>query len=333
MASCSSAVHARRYAPPRDCLRLESDEPRVFDLANALWEEKKSGEEGKEGTTGDFLESELAFVIHERSAPDATVPPSPEFFERNLRWTHTDTEYRCEIPGVLSVRIDLARGHVEASAPLHLLRNPRSSSLSFFPSLFSRYLLEAPTAVLLGRRAWQVLHAGAVVGPRGAVVVRGGAGAGKSTLVAAAFREGLGVLADESLLAAREDPDDLAAAVRDLTLLPDATRLLGLEERVARAFSGGEEKRRVDLSEVSRPADRRARRVATVLLGPRSPGPARLVPLSAKAFLEEFGRGGIPEERIAGSPDAIARAWGGGFRLDGAKDLCGATQILRSLVG
>jgi hypothetical protein len=289
----------------------------------------------------------MEFVVRTRTSParDAT-PDALESLERALRWTHGDKEYRCEIPGLLEVRIDLQRFRVESSISLHFLGNPRwfplsssspslpssPSSSSFFPSLLSRYLLEAPAAVLLGRRAWQVLHAGAVVGPGGAVVIRGGEGAGKSTLVAAAFRDGLGVLADESLLVARQDPDDLAAAVRDLTLLPDAARLLGLEGITCPAFSGGEEKRRVDLFSVSRPANRRAHRVATVLLGPRSPGPARLVPLAPDAFREEFRRGEIPQERIAGDPDAVARAWKSGFRLDGAADLCAATQILRSLV-
>jgi hypothetical protein len=341
MAFWPRVMQVRRYTPPRDHLRLETDEPRVFELAEKLWEEgnDRGGHDQNEHDRGEHprgcLEGELGFVIRDVPMPDAAFAQDAESFERSIRWTHEPDDYRCEIPGLLSVRIDIAHARVEASAPIHLLRNPRSlspSSSSFFSSLFSRYLLEAPAAVLLGRRAWQVLHAGAVVGPKGAVVIRGGSGAGKSTLVAAAFRDGLSVLADETLLAAREDPDDLAAAVRDITLLPDAARLLGLSESTSRAFSGGEEKRRVDLFAASQPPDRRARRVATVLLGPRTPGPARLLRLAPAAFLAEFRRGEISEERPSGNPDVIARAWGEGFQLDGAEDLCGATQVLRSLV-
>ena len=44
----------------------------------------------------------------------------------------------------------------------------------------------------------------------------GESGAGKSTLVAAAYRAGLDVLGDETVLVARDDPDDLLAAVRRL---------------------------------------------------------------------------------------------------------------------
>ena len=172
------------------------------------------------------------------------------------------------------------------------------------------------------------------MGPKGAVVVRGGSGAGKSTLVAAAHAAGLEVLGDESLLVSRADPNELAASVRDLTLLEDSVELLGLRSRTGAAFSGGEEKRRVDLFVSSRPEVRAGRRVSTLLLGPRVPGPARLVALSPSEFLEEFARGEIPEERIDDGAGAIAQAWAiaGGSRLDGASDLQGAVALLKNLV-
>jgi hypothetical protein len=201
------------------------------------------------------------------------------------------------------------------------------------PALAARSLLEAPAAVLLSRRGFTVLHAAAVVGRRGAVVIRGASGAGKSTLTAAAWQAGFGVLADESLLVARDDHDDLAASVRDLTVLPNAARLLSLDQAEV-AFSGGEEKRRVDLYRGSSPACRRARRVATFLLGERVPGPARLSPLSGTQFLDAFRQGNIPEERIGGDPDRVAESWAqeGSFRIDGTIDLPGAIDILRFIL-
>ena len=49
-------------------------------------------------------------------------------------------------------------------------------------------------------------------------------------LVAAAHQSGLGVLGDESVLAARSDPDELISGVRDITLLPEARGILGVDD-------------------------------------------------------------------------------------------------------
>jgi hypothetical protein len=225
------------------------------------------------------------------------------------------------------VRIDHGRRRAEGWVA--------SSLLEAAPGLVARTLLEAPVSVLLSQTRLQVLHAGAVVGPRGAVVLRGGSGAGKSTLVAALWRAGLGVLADESLLVAPEDPDDLSAAVRDLTLLPDSASLLDLAPPLTEpAFSGGESKHRVDLFRASKPLDRTARRVATCLLGAREPGPARLSPLSPDGFHAAFRTGDIPEERRTRDPIGIATSWAGRgcHLLEGASDLAGAVRLIQGLV-
>jgi hypothetical protein len=136
------------------------------------------------------------------------------------------------------------------------------------------------------------------------------------------------------VLVARDDADALASSVRELTVREDSARLLGLLGRTAPAFTGGEEKRRVDLFADSRPESRAARRLATLLLGPRTPGPARLVPLSPRAFLEEFAKGEIPQEHVTDGASAVAYAWAeaGGSRLDGTSDLAGAVALLKSLV-
>lgn len=296
-----------------EAFRLESNDSRLLDLAVRLWEPRPAAEgPGRDGAIP------IRLLVRPGGAGDA-LP------ERLLAWELTPSRYRESVPDLLEARIDLDEASVAGDVNDGLLRRD--------PAFVARALLESPAAILLGRRAFTPLHAGAVVGRRGAVVVRGGAGAGKSTLVAAALRDGLDVLGDESVLVSRADPDDLASAVRDLTLLPDAERLLGLEGRTVDAFAGGEAKRRVDLFRDSTPARRRARRTATLLLGPRAPGPARLVALPADGFLETFREGEVPQERLGGDPDAVARAWAGrrSFRLDGAADLAGAVAILREL--
>ena len=173
-----------------------------------------------------------------------------------------------------------------------------------------------------------MLHAGAVTGPGGAVVIRGSAGAGKSTLVAAAYRSGLGVLGDESVLAARSDPDDLLSAVRDITVLPDARSILGLDDALTAPAGGSEDKRRLDLFASSTPAVRRARRVATVLLGSRNGGPARLEPLPPEAFLRR-----VPSrERSRRSGGAERRSTLPSTGHGAARTGCRARRISRGAV-
>ncbi len=345
--SCGMATTTRVYAPPGDLVRLTSDEPLVFELADRLWEPASED-------SGDTIRME---ILHARHSPrmggdedeekiflegawdgGAAAGGSPRSdataftFEETQRWTHEATEFRCKVPDALSLAIDFASARVVARiAPsLSLLLSKKFSSS--LVSFLARTLLEAPAAVLLGRRGWQVLHAGAVVGPRGAAVVRGPSGAGKSTLVAAAHRAGLGVLGDESLFVSRQDHDALAASVRDLALREDSARLLGIFDGTEPAFTGREVKCRVELFNGSGPRDRRAHRAATVLLGAREPGPARLAPLTGAEFLDAFRAGGIPQEK-PGDPDAVARAWqAGGWRLSGASDLAGAVQLVKRLV-
>jgi hypothetical protein len=336
-------------------VRLTSDEPLVFELSDQLWDPAPADATDAirmeilharhsprmEREEGDFLEGASVGGAPAPAAPRGVAEPSYSF-EESQRWVHEAHQFKCNVPGALSLTIDFASAHVAARigpsllSSLSLLPSKKSlSSLSLSSSLSSflaRTLLEAPAAVLLGRRGWQVLHAGAVVGPRGAAVVRGPSGAGKSTLVAAAHRAGLGVLGDESVFVSRLDPDALSASVRELALREDSARLLGIFAATEPAFTGREAKRRVDLFAGSAPCDRLARRAATVLLGPREPGPARLTPLRGVAFLDAFRAGTIPQER-PGDPDAVARAWAAdGWLLTGASDLDGAVRLLNGLV-
>lgn len=302
----------RHFAPPRDRLVLTSDDLSPLALAEKLWDDAPGFDGGP---------APIRFEVGVRPGPPAGGVP-----ERDLAWTRDDDGWELALGDLLHARIDFAGARVEARVSRWLL--------SADPALAARYLFEAPAAALLSRRKWQALHAAAVVGPRGALVIRGAPGAGKSTLAAALAERGFSILADESLLVAREDPEDLAAAVRDLTLRDDAARFLGVLDRTRPAFSGGEPKRRIDLFPESAPGARRARLAAVVLLGDRGRTPPALVPLSAEAFAAAFRDGEIPQERDGADPCHVGRAWGvrGGFRLDGARDLAGAVSLLAERV-
>jgi hypothetical protein len=299
----------RSYAPPGDRLNLEAGDRRLHDLASRLWDPADEGPDGIEFRIETF----------DGAAPD-------EEAERAVTWSNVPHGFRMAVPGLVDLVIDIGAARVTGRVSSRLL--------SHAPDLASRSALESPAAVLLGERGWQILHAGAAVGRRGAVVLRGAAGAGKSTLVAALRAAGLSVLADDGLFVSRDDPERLAAAVRDLTLLPDSLSLLRQGTRTRFAFSGGEVKRRIDLSSESEPRFREARLAAAVLLGHRDRTEVRLVPLSPVEFEEAFRSGEIARERETGDSGFVARAWGaqGGYRLEGARDLAGAVSILEKIV-
>jgi hypothetical protein len=294
----------------RDRLRLEAPDPAVRALAAELWSAADDGA----AAPGD-LRLRVDVV-------EATTEGDPE---EALRWEVSELETRLDAPG-LSTSVRPREGRASAAVSRPLLRSR--------PGLVARLALEAPVTAMK-MRSMQLLHAGAVVGPAGAAVIRGAAGAGKSTLVAACHLAGLGFLGDESLLVDRASPDRLEATLRDLVVTPESARLLGLDAASVPAFSGGERKRRVLLPERRVPGDRLATRVATLLLGPREPGPARLEPLAGPRFLEAFAAAEIPQERVyGGAPEETARAWNGRgtFLLEGAADLPGAVARVRDLV-
>lgn len=304
------SLQSQTYAPPNDRIRIDTNDPRLFALADRLWVRAERSSFGIEFTLS---------VVPDRNDGRGV--------EGGEDWTVASDHISLDVAGALTVRIELTSPRVTGQVT--------ESLLATRPAEVARLLLETPGAVLLARRRYVVAHAGTVVGPAGAVVIRGRSGAGKSTLVAAAHRAGFEVLGDETVLVARDDCDELAATVRDLTVLPDTARLLGIEATTEHVAVGERQKRRIDLFTTSTPAVRRARRVTTVLLGARDRTPAQLVPLAASQFVVEFLTAEIEQERWAADPAILAREWGerGGYRLDGASDLTGALRLLQQLAG
>src|SRR5206468_723733 len=134
-------------------------------------------------------------------------------------------------------------------------------------------------------------------------------GSGKSTLAAAAHLAGMDLLGDESVLVARDDADELLAAVRDPTLEPGTVRLLGLSAGLSPATEHLGPKQRLDLFPSANARLRSRRRVATVILEPVTAGPARLSPLAPDSFLRLFRGGDIREERWAAPAPDTETTW------------------------
>jgi hypothetical protein len=305
------------YRLPRDSISLETNDSRVVALADRLWDRALAGR-SQECVAAAL---ELRIEVSPELGPPLRGGPAEE------RWTVNADVAELFLGDELRARIDCVAGSMEARVSAGLVTRE--------PSLAARLLLETSTAALLARRGYWVVHAGAVVGEAGAVVLRGPSGAGKSTLVAAAHRAGLGVLGDETVLVARDDADDLLSAVRDPMLLSDSWRALGFEERLPDASGTATRKQRLDLFLSSTPSARRARRLGTVILGPLEGSRAQLEPLAPGRFLAEFRRGEIPQERWSGTLDQVAIEWSRAtaYRLTGARDLRGAVALLVELTG
>ena len=254
-------------------------------------------------------------------------PGTPSLPEALLVWRTRDEGFELDVGSALrgALRFDRREATLTLTGGL----------LDQAPSFVMRTALEAPAAAFLARGAFVALHAAAVSGPRGAVVLRGSAGTGKSTLAAAAAARGLQVLGDESVLVARDDADAIVASVREVAIRADAASLVGLRE--SKFLTSGESQRKiwVALPAMHRPEDRIARRVATWILGPRDTRPARLLPLSREAFAEAFRNATTPEELVGGAAvDHIMTRWSlrPVWRLEGATDLAGAIECLRATV-
>lgn len=83
----------------------------------------------------------------------------------------------------------------------YLVEDGKRISIDLHPlageSVVRRFLRMAPLAALLFQRSVLALHAAAVAGPDGAVLIAGDSGAGKSTLLAAVLKRGWKFLADD----------------------------------------------------------------------------------------------------------------------------------------
>ena len=200
------------------------------------------------------------------------------------------------------------------------------------PETVGRLLVEAPLATVRAGNGWQVVHAATLAGMGGAVIIRGAADSGKSTLAAAAWKAGIETLGDESILVRRPTHDEVTASVREVLLHPWTAETLGLSG-VTELTRDGEPKLRVMMRPI--PASQRsAIHAATVLLGATDrPSGARMVPLEPKEFSAGFQAGEIPQERWYGSLGPLVRDWARrpAYRLDGAVDLEGALALLGRL--
>jgi hypothetical protein len=94
-----------------------------------------------------------------------------------------------------------------------------------------RFSRMTPLAALFFQRGMLALHAGAVVGAGGAVLIGGDSGSGKSTLIAALLKRGWKLLADD-LAAVDVDENDtplVNPAFPDMRLWSDSMHMLQIE--------------------------------------------------------------------------------------------------------
>jgi len=104
---------------------------------------------------------------------------------RGVLWQAATGRYLLDVP-------ETARYLVEGGTRLRIDRSPSASEADVL-----RFLRMTPLAALLFQRGILAFHAAAVVGSRGAVLIAGNSGVGKSTLVASLVNRGWNLLADD----------------------------------------------------------------------------------------------------------------------------------------
>ena len=116
------------------------------------------------------------------------------------------------------------------------------------PYTASNLLSGAAAAVVLMQRGELVLHAGAVAGAQGAVVICGDQGSGKSTMVSALARSGLPFVCDDVARITVNDGVPVCARGPARTKLwPDSCAVLGVDPTTLPLVHQGHDKRSLDL--------------------------------------------------------------------------------------
>lgn len=116
----------------------------------------------------------------------ATIPPQLEGATScGVLWQAAANRFLLNVP-------DTARYLVDAGRRITIDPDPATDEAEI-----CRFLRMTPLAALLLQRGFLALHAAAVAGPDGAVLIAGDSGAGKSTLLAALLQQGWQLLADD----------------------------------------------------------------------------------------------------------------------------------------
>jgi len=128
------------------------------------------------------------------------------------------------------------------------------------PDTLRHLILDHVLPRVLGHRGRLVLHAGAVEIGNAGLIVAGGTGTGKSTLVASLHMRGFNALTDDGVLVAKDSIGfTVLSLYRGLRLWPKSTAGVGIETAATLPVSSTSSKRRLDLGSAppaaSRPLD------------------------------------------------------------------------------
>lgn len=127
---------------------------------------------------------------------------------------------------ILNVTAPMAAADSDPTPPDHAL-DVATLVLAADPDRAAATVVSAVDRALLASTPCLTVHAAALAGPRGAVIVPGVSGAGKTTLAAAAMQAGLRLLSDEAACLDAER-DLVWAHPRPLGLSAHSRQLLGL---------------------------------------------------------------------------------------------------------
>jgi hypothetical protein len=173
--------------------------------------------------------SELTVTRSSPEPGDGSVPEVPSDalvwrdhgnVPRAYGYSHNGDQWLC-LPGLAAFRFDTAGGQVQAFVPAE-------TSHHRVEELYQQHAMP----LVLQARGRELLHASAVLTPRGAIAFAGSSGAGKSTMAFAFSQRGYPPLADDALLF------DIVGEAVELHPLPFALRVskespLGVGEAAA----------------------------------------------------------------------------------------------------
>ena len=193
----------------------------------------------------------IASVLECPELPAGHGPPHVEVRYGTVP-THLDNPRKAGVlfevsPDSYLLRVDaVARYWARAGREIVIEPTPDADAVDVRTFLFGPVI-----NALLHQRGALVLHAGGVVGPRGALLVAGESGRGKSTAVAALANRGYQILTDD-VAAIVLDGDDrplVWPGSPQLRLWPDAIARLGYDMALASPVRPGVDKFTVDMQE------------------------------------------------------------------------------------
>ncbi len=261
-------------------------------------------------------------IVHPAQANDYGATPQAHFIQR----VHSDWFIASSGANLLTARRDFgqALGFV-------------TPELVADTAHFRYNVLECLALLLASWRDRTPIHAGAVAHAGRAALLIGASGSGKSTLCYACARAGLSLLAEDVVYVSLRDRQRLWGNPWRIHLLPDAPRFFPeLADRPVQIQANGKRKLAVDLAELGTTLLHcHAERAVICLIRRHSGQASALRPIAPQAAIAALSHNLEAGFDLDSGTRVVAEALaaGGTYQLEVGRDLAGAVELLREMLG